>query len=87
MTILCLILCVSSQFLAQEVILKFEDLEVWKKSLRLCAKLYKYFQSIKGFGFCDQIIRSALSILSNIAELKTNNSYLKYNIRGMTNDR
>jgi len=51
-----------------EVILKFEDLEVWKRSSRLCADLYKHFQNIKDFGFRDQITRSALSIPSNIAE-------------------
>ena len=48
--------------------MKFEDLEVWKRSSRLCADLYKHFQSIKDFGFRDQITRSALSIQSNIAE-------------------
>ncbi len=48
--------------------MKFEDLEVWKRSSRLCADLYKHFQNIKDFGFRDQITRSALSIPSNIAE-------------------
>ena len=48
--------------------MKFEDLEVWKRSSRLCADLYKHFQGIKDFGFRDQITRSALSIPSNIAE-------------------
>ncbi|MBL6979043.1 MAG: four helix bundle protein, partial [Desulfobacteraceae bacterium] len=42
--------------------MKFEDLEVWKRSSRLCADLYKHFQDIKDFGFRDQITRSALSI-------------------------
>ncbi|MCD6561160.1 MAG: hypothetical protein J7L16_05315, partial [Deltaproteobacteria bacterium] len=28
--------------------MKFEDLEVWKRSLRLCADLYKHFQDIMG---------------------------------------
>jgi four helix bundle protein len=59
---------VSYQFSALEVILKFEDLEVWKRSSRLCADLYTYFQDIRDFGFRDQITRSALSIPSNIAE-------------------
>ena len=58
----------SCQLSALEVILKFEDLEVWKRSSRLCADLYKYFQDIRDFGFRDQITRSALSIPSNIAE-------------------
>jgi four helix bundle protein len=47
---------------------RFEDLEVWKKSARLSADLYKYFQSSKDYGFRDQITRSGLSIPSNIAE-------------------
>ncbi len=48
--------------------MKFEDLEVWKRSSRLCAALYKHFQDLKDFGFRDQVTRSALSIPSNIAE-------------------
>ena len=47
---------------------KFEDLEVWKRSARLCADIYKVFMHSKDFGFKDQITRSALSIPSNIAE-------------------
>ena len=35
---------------ALEVILKFEDLEVWKRSSRLCADLYKHLQDIKDFA-------------------------------------
>ena len=33
---------------ALAVILKFEDLEVWKMSSRLCADLYKHFQDVMG---------------------------------------
>lgn len=47
---------------------KFEDLEVWKRSARLCVEIYKVFMHSKNFGFKDQITRSALSIPSNIAE-------------------
>ena len=39
-----------SQLSALEVILKFESLEVWKRSSRLCADLYKHFQDIKDFA-------------------------------------
>ena len=52
----------------REVIVKFEDLDVWKRSSRLCAELYKHFRDVKDFGFRDQITRSALSVPSNIAE-------------------
>jgi len=48
--------------------MKFEDMEVWKRSARLSAELYKHFSEIKDYGFRDQITRSALSIPSNIAE-------------------
>lgn len=48
--------------------MKFEDLDVWKRSSRLCAELYKHFRKVKDFGFRDQITRSALSVPSNIAE-------------------
>ncbi len=48
--------------------MKFEDLEVWKRSSRLCVLLYKHFRSINDYGFRDQICRSSLSIPSNIAE-------------------
>ena len=48
--------------------MKFEDLQVWKRSSRLCADIYKAFGECRDFGFKDQITRSALSIASNIAE-------------------
>lgn len=48
--------------------MKFEDLEVWKRSSRLCAELYKNLTDLRDFGFRDQITRSGLSIPSNIAE-------------------
>jgi len=47
---------------------RFEDLEVWKRSARLSADLYKALQGLKDFGFRDQITRAGLSIPSNIAE-------------------
>ncbi len=48
--------------------MKCEKLDVWKKSARLSADVYKAFQKCKDFGFKDQITRSGLSIPSNIAE-------------------
>jgi len=47
---------------------RFEELEVWKRSARLSADLYKSFTDCRDFSFRDQITRSALSIPSNIAE-------------------
>ncbi len=46
----------------------FEDLEVWKRSARLSADIYKELSGLKDFGFRDQITRSGLSVPSNIAE-------------------
>jgi four helix bundle protein len=48
--------------------MRFEDLDVWKKSARLSAEIYKQVVNLKDHGFKDQITRSGLSIPSNIAE-------------------
>lgn len=47
---------------------RFEDLDVWRRSSRLCVDIYKGLTTCKDFGFKDQITRSCLSIPSNIAE-------------------
>ena len=47
---------------------RVEDLEVWKRSARLSADLYKQLADLRDFGFRDQITRSGLSVPSNIAE-------------------
>lgn len=47
---------------------RFEDLQVWKRSARLSAELYKVLNKCNDFGFRDQITRSSLSVPSNIAE-------------------
>jgi four helix bundle protein len=46
----------------------FEDLQVYKKSARMSADLYREFSSLKDYGFKHQITRSGLSIPSNISE-------------------
>ena len=62
----------------------FEQLEVWKRSSKLCTEIYKHFNILKDFGFRDQITRSSLSIPSNIAEgeergtIKENIQFLIY---------
>ncbi len=48
--------------------MKFEDLEVWKRSAALSADLYKSLLNLRDFSFKDQITRSGLSIPSNISE-------------------
>ena len=46
----------------------FENLEVWKRSCRLCINLYSALKACKDLGMYSQITRSAVSIPSNIAE-------------------
>ena len=64
--------------------MKFEDLEVWKRAARLSADIYRQLADLKDYGFKDQITRSGLSIPSNIAEgferesQKENINFLSY---------
>ena len=52
----------------------FEQLDVWKRSCRLCVAVYRAFGSCRDYGFKDQVCRAALSIASNIAEGYERNS-------------
>lgn len=52
----------------------FEDLEVWKKSCQLTVKLYKLLKDCHDYGLKDQMLRSSVSIPSNIAEGSERNS-------------
>ena len=62
----------------------FEDLDVWKKSSRLSANIYKELNGLKDYGVRDQITRAGLSIPCNIAEgierksLKESANFLSY---------
>jgi four helix bundle protein len=46
----------------------FENLEVWKKSCRLSVRLYELLRDCRDYGMKDQMLRSSVSIPSNIAE-------------------
>lgn len=59
--------------------MSFEDLEVWKRSSRICVDLYKHVSNLNDFGFKDQITRSAMSIPSNIAEGSERDSQKDFN--------
>ena len=48
--------------------MRFEDMDVWKRSVGLSIAIYKELAKLRDFGFKDQITRSGLSIPSNIAE-------------------
>ena len=50
---------------------KFEDIIAWKKAMELCDLIYSYTNKekfSKDFGLKDQVRRSSVSIVSNIAE-------------------
>jgi len=50
---------------------RFEDLEIWKLSIKLATDIFKLSQKVqldKDFGTKDQIRRASLSVSSNIAE-------------------
>ncbi len=53
---------------------RFEELDVWKRSARLSAEIYKALAELKDYGFRDQITRAGLSIPSNVAEGYERNS-------------
>lgn len=46
----------------------FENLDVWKKACRLNVDVWKLLADSKEYWIRDQMLRSALSIPSNIAE-------------------
>ena len=46
----------------------FEDLEVWKRSCKLSVRLYALLKGCRDYGMRDQMLRSSISIPSNIAE-------------------
>ena len=48
--------------------MRFEDLDVWKRAMKLSTSIYRELKNLKDYGFKDQITRSGLSIPSNIAE-------------------
>lgn len=47
---------------------KFEDIIAWRKANELTLFIYKALKESKDYGFRDQIQRSSVSIMNNIAE-------------------
>jgi len=46
----------------------FEDLDVWKRSVNVAVKLFKVLKDCPDYGIKDQMLRSAVSVPSNVAE-------------------
>jgi four helix bundle protein len=46
----------------------YEDLEVWKRSVDVVVRLYAILDCCRDHGIKDQMLRSAVSIASNVAE-------------------
>ena len=47
---------------------KFENLIIWQEAKELTMEVYQSLESLKDFGFKDQIQRASVSIMNNIAE-------------------
>ena len=47
---------------------RFEDIIAWQKAKELSLGIYSCFENSGDFGFRDQIRRSAVSVMNNIAE-------------------
>jgi four helix bundle protein len=46
----------------------FEELDVWKGACRLAVSIHELFRDSKDYAMRDQILRSSISVPSNIAE-------------------
>jgi len=60
---------------------RFEDIISWQKSKDLSVSIYKIFKSDADFGFRNQIERSSVSVMNNIAEgfeRQTNNEFRQF---------
>ena len=47
---------------------RFEDIIAWQKSKELVFALYKTMKENRDYSFKDQLLRSAVSVMNNIAE-------------------
>lgn len=56
----------------------FEYLDVWKRSCALSVWLYELLKNCRDYGIKDQMVRSAISIPSNIAEGSERKSNLDF---------
>ncbi|HQT92494.1 MAG TPA: four helix bundle protein [Candidatus Kryptobacter bacterium] len=60
---------------------RFEDLEVWKESMRLARDIYGQLRNCRDYSLKDQVQRAGVSIPSNIAEgfeRQSNKEYVRF---------
>lgn len=60
---------------------RFEDIIAWQKAKELALIIYSKFEISKDFGFRDQIRRSSISVMNNIAEgfeRRSNNEFRQF---------
>jgi len=60
---------------------RFEDLEVWQKSVQMAVQVYKALKDCRDFNLRGQIQKAAVSIPSNIAEgyeRNTNKEFIQF---------
>lgn len=65
----------------EKIYQSFEDLLIWKESMRFSVEIYKLFRDSRDFGFRDQIQRASVSVPSNIAEgfeRQTDKEFVQY---------
>ncbi len=59
----------------------YEELDVWKRSSALCVEVIKAFKQSRDFELKSQILKSALSVPSNISEgyeRRTNKEFINF---------
>jgi four helix bundle protein len=62
-------------------IAKFEDLNVWKESMKLAVMVYEKIKQFKNYGLKNQMERSSISVPSHISEgfkRKSNKEFIQY---------
>lgn len=53
---------------SKQKIANFEDIICWQKSRTLANDCFSTFKNLRDYSFRDQLLRSAVSIMNNIAE-------------------
>jgi four helix bundle protein len=59
----------------------FEELDIWIEAMNLTIQVYKNIEFMRDFGLRNQLQKSAVSIVSNIAEgseRQTNNEFVRF---------